>query len=398
MFCPYCGKQNDSDAIFCAFCGKKIEDTQPNSISLLRFLFSWGGVIWKQKILPVVKIVGKYLRKHIRIFSGGVSAVIVVVFLVSVLGSFTGPKNIAKRFFENYMDADWTAVYHQLYLPESPLLNEESFLNSFEPSVYSSEYLNYTLQQEETTSNEDLYLRYTVEYSTPNRSTSSNMQITLVNGGKQFLFFDKYYIVLDELFAENCTVEIPDGAQLLVDGIPVDTQLNASGETVLPTLFSGTHTLSLEHPVYQSDPASVYLSSGSTVNMFSECQVDKTSLQNPTFGDVTGYVQTIFNTAISDGDLIMSGIPLSNQIDATFEDDMDDFQKEVQYRQNTKDVINLDSVGIDEAYLVSSEGTVECRIILNCSDEEGDTWESGGLVRVSYMDGQWQLVGFDINI
>lgn len=132
--------------------------------------------------------------------------------------------------------------------------------------------------------------------------------------------------------------------------------------------------------------------------MFSECQVDKTSLQNPTFGDVTGYVRTIFNTAISDGNLIMSGIPLSNQIDATFEDDMDDFQKEVQYRQNTKDVINLDSVGIDEAYLVSFEGTVECRIILNCSDEEGDTWESGGLVRVSYMDGQWQLVGFDINI
>lgn len=79
--------------------------------------------------------------------------------------------------------------------------------------------------------------------------------MTLVRTGKTALLFDTYKVSLEGLVAENCTVTIPVGATLLLDGEALETEPEVEGTRQicqLPQMFAGTYTIGLQHPVYNA--------------------------------------------------------------------------------------------------------------------------------------------------
>ena len=395
MFCPQCGKENDPDARFCVFCGSEIADTQPDSVSLPVFLFSWCRAGCNQIDWKFLSKFGKGIKRRWKAIAVCAATIVLAAGGFAVCGNLYAPEAIARHFFQNVMDADWEAVYRQIYLPDSPFLSLEAFRETNNLGAYPTEYLNYTIQEEPAGDN-TLYRQYVVEYSVPSRSTPVQMEITLVRSGRKFLFFDRYHVLLEDLLAEDCKVHLPDGGQLLVDGIAIETQSDPYGDVVLPMMFAGLHTFTLEHPAYWCRPVEMVLSSGSEVDLFSACQVDADALKNADMGDVTAYAHAVFQAAGSGEDLQSTGIPVASAADAYA--DMASFQNNLEYRQERIGRMELESVTLDEIWVDHSDETVTCTLRLNGFSTEEDAWEGSGSFTLSYLNGQWQLVRFSMNI
>lgn len=161
-----------------------------------------------------------------------VCAVVAAVLVggVSTLRTLFSPERSAKRFFENYMSGDWAAVYQEIDLPEGEMLDEAHFLQVAEAWEHS-EYLDYQMEPLGQTDGDSLYLGYRFTYSATGSSAPSQLDVTLVRTGKTALLFDTYKVSLEGLVAENCTVTIPVGAMLLLDGEALETEPGGGGHT-----------------------------------------------------------------------------------------------------------------------------------------------------------------------
>ena len=328
------------------------------------------------------------------------AAVLVVAGTVGARSLFN-PERTARSFFEDYITGDWSGVYQELYLPDSPLLDETHFLKAAE-SWSTGEYLNY--QVEPLGGGTDgLYLRYRFTYSTPGSTASSQMDVTLVRTGKTALFFDDYRASLDGLIAEGCTVTVPAGAGLAVDGETVEAETSLDGTRQicqLPALFAGTHTFALEHPVYRCEPVTEYLGAGTAVDLLSGCRVELSSLEDPAVGSAPDYLASLLNAAISGGSLAGSGVPLSDAAASSAEADFRELQSDCASRAERRGAFYLTGATLQSASLNTSAGTVECQLSFQCASlgaAQPAAFSGSARLTLTYGEGVWLLDGFWIS-
>lgn len=400
MYCPKCGKKSDDDARFCAFCGEEIIDTQPEEVSVGEFL--------KHQLLLLIRgntrVTGTaktFVKGHRRMVLALAAVAVLAVAGIAGVRSLFNPERTARSFFEDYITGDWSGVYQELYLPDSPMLDEARFLKAVE-SWPEGEYLNYQVEPLGT-GEDSLYLRYRFTYSTPGSTVSSQMDVTLVRTGKTALFFDSYRASLDGLIAEGCSVLLPEGASLILDGEPLETEMSAEGTQQicqLPQIFAGTHTFEMEHPVYRCDPVTASVGSGTSIDLLSGCQVDLASLEDPAMGSAADYLASLFDAAISGGSLDSAGIPLSDSSSA--EADFREFQSDCASRSERRGTFYLTDQVLENAVLDTSSGMVECQLSYQCTSLgtellQPSTFSGSARLTLTYSDGTWLLAGFWIS-
>ena len=400
MYCPGCGKKNDDDARFCAFCGAEIVDDQPEEVSVGQFLSNRVSLFLRTDARKGGAAAAGFLVRHKAAVIAVAAAVVLIIGGSALVRSLFDPVRTARHYFESYMAGDWSDVYYSVYLPEGELLDEAHFLAAAENWAPSG-YLDYQVEPLDDMAEEDsLYRRYRFTYSTPGSTSSSQMDVTMIRTGKKALFFDDYRVSLEGLIAEGCTVEIPEGAVLLLNGEPLETEAAQGAGQIcqLPDLFAGTYTLGMEHPVYQCQEMTVDLVSGSYVNLLSGCWVELTALEDPASGDAADYLSELFDTAVAGEDLSESGVPLSDRQDATAQEDFREFRSDCASRAQRRGTFRLTTAELDSAEFDSDTGLVRANLSYSCTGrgleltDQPYTFSGSARLTLAYDSGTWQLV------
>ena len=404
MFCPKCGKRNDEDAKYCAYCGGEIVDNQPEEVSPGQFLRNRLEVFFRGDARKGGAAAKSFLMRHRKALA--VCAVVAAVLVggVSTLRTLFSPERSAKRFFENYMSGDWAAVYQEIDLPEGEMLDEAHFLQVAEAWEHS-EYLDYQMEPLGQTDGDSLYLGYRFTYSATGSSAPSQLDVTLVRTGKTALLFDTYKVSLEGLVAENCTVTIPVGAMLLLDGEALETEPEVEGTRQicqLPQMFAGTYTIGLQHPVYQCADITEYVSSGVSYDLADSCTVKASALQDDAYGDVTAYLSALFAEALDGGALESTEVPVSGEAMSTAAEDFRDFQDDCASYASRYGGFRLTDAELERCDLDTGNGTVDCEFSYECMRQGLEPTDlptpfSGSAeMTVAFQDGTWQLMGFRV--
>lgn len=103
--------------------------------------------------------------------------------------------------------------------------------------------------------NTDLGTVVTINYRLKGMDYDNRYEIPLNKQiDKKYLFFDDWKVGTGNLVCQNFSVYVPDGAKVMVDGIPLDdTYLRETEEDerqhyVIPQLFFGMHAIHVERP------------------------------------------------------------------------------------------------------------------------------------------------------
>ena len=400
MYCSKCGKMNDDDAHFCIFCGEEMVDDQPESVTMLQFLKNRVMVFLKIGYKEGSRQVTALSRRHKKIVPLVIVAVVLLLIVGVGLRMFINPERVAIRFFKDYMAGNWEEVYENLNLPPAETMDKDHFLRVAQ-SWRSEEYLDYQVEEEKGYQDE-LFLRYRFTYSTSSSTSSSTKIITLAKSGKWLGIFDRYRVTLDELVAENCSVALPTGATLLVDGEIIEATADGDGLYVLPPLFAGEHILEASHPAYMCSPVSVELSNNAMVNLQRDCSVNLSSLANTEYGDIIAYMTAVFRSAIAGESLESTGVPISSLPNSTFAADFYQFQTNCQNRIGDRGPFELQSCTLTSAQINEQNGQVECRLDYEClsygtSDNSSDSFTGSVTLNLSLENSVWELVSLQIS-
>lgn len=404
MFCPKCGKKNDEDAKYCAYCGEEIVDTQPEEISLAQFLRNRAEVFLQGDARKGGAVAKDFLIQHRKIMVACVAGAIVLMGGMFTVRTLFSPERSARSFFESYMDGDWAAVYQEVYLPEGEMLDKAHFLQAAE-EWETPEYLDYQVEPSDQTDPDGLYLGYRFTYSTPGSSTPSQKDITLVRTGKTAMLFDTYKVSLEGLVAENCTVTIPEGATLLLNGETLEADVTVDGTRQicrLPRMFAGTYTIGLQHPVYQCANITEYVDSGASFDLIGSCSVKDSALQNAAYGDVTEYISAIFESALAGGSLEGTGIPVFSEWKSSAASNFRDFQENCESYVSRRSAFQLTDVELDSCYLDTDDGTVHCDFSYEClrqplePTDQPTSFSGSAEMTVLFQNGVWQLMSVQI--
>ena len=284
------------------------------------------------------------------------------------------------------------------------MLDEAHFLQMAEAWEHS-EYLDYQMEPLGQTDGDSLYLGYRFTYSATGSSAPSQLDVTLVRTGKTALLFDTYKVSLEGLVAENCTVTIPVGAMLLLDGEALETEPEVEGTRQicqLPQMFAGTYTIGLQHPVYQCADITEYVSSGVSYDLANSCTVRTSALQDDAYGDVTAYLSTLFAAALDGGTLESTGVPVFGEAMSTAAEDFRDFQDDCASYASRYGVFRLTDAALERCDLDTGNGTVDCGFSYECLRQGLEPTDlptpfSGSAeMTVAFQEGTWQLIGFRV--
>lgn len=404
MFCPKCGQKNDEDAKFCSYCGEEIIDTQPEEVTPGQFLRNWLDVFLRGDARKGGAAAKGFLKRRWKTMV--ICAAVVVIFIggISAVRTLFSPERSARSFFESYMQGDWATVYREIYLPDGEMLDEAHFLQAAE-EWETSEYLEYRMEPSSRTDPDSLYLDYRFTYSTPGSSEPSQMDVTLVRTGRVALFFDTYKVSLEGLVAENCTVTIPEGATLLLDGEALETETTVDGIRQicrLPRMFSGTYTIGLQHPVYQCEDITDYVGSGASFDLINNCSVNQTAMEDAAYGDVTEYLSALFEAALNGRSLEETEIPVFNDGETSASGNFRNFQEDCESYMSRRGTFQLTNVELDGYHLNTGDGTVNCTFSYECLRENVEStnqptpFSGSAEMTVTFRDGTWQLMSFRI--
>lgn len=400
MYCPGCGKKNDDDACFCVFCGTQLMDDQPESVTALQFFKNRCLLLLRGGYRAGRKQAAALTRRNKKALVLLILGVTLLLVVGVGLRSFMNPERVAVRFFKNYMAGNWEAVYETLNLPSADTMDKDHFLQITQ-NWRSVDYLDYQVEEEKGYQDE-LFQRYRFTYSTSSSTSSSTMIVTLAKSGKWLGIFDRYQVTLDELIAENCSVVLPTGATLLIDGEPIEITAAEDGLYTLPPLFTGFHILEVSHPAYMCSPVSVEISSDMMVNLQRGCSVNLSSLASSEYGDMSAYTTAIFRAAIAAESLESAGVPISSLSNSTIALDFYQFQTSCQNRINGQRQFELQSCALTSAQINEQNGLVECWLDYEClsygaSGNASDSFSGNVTLTLSFENNVWKLVSLQVS-
>lgn len=305
MYCQNCGTKNSDDAVFCESCGTKLERNDiPVEQTPVQMLEN-GPADVTQAAPAAHKPVPKWL-------------VILIVEAVALIAVFYAAFALAKRgfseermaanFFVEMANGDWEKAYEKLDVEESEFINAKMFALANKNNSFGS--INaYSVEKQggafgDLIANTGLGMAVDIKYRTKGSNSDSTYEVILnKQGRKKLLLFDDWKVSTDQLICNNYQIQVPDGANVVFDGITLSDSYRSSDAGdygtyyTIPQIFRGSHTLTVSKENFEDVTRNITVSSS-----YDEYSVSNMTMKKEVLEELIQLagknMQTIYTSAI----------------------------------------------------------------------------------------------------
>lgn len=331
MFCPECGKPNDSNAVFCYHCGIRI---QAQDISHTRNAYAVeqqqvpmrqhsirythepqnadgtmraagnGGNVAAQK-----KSVNKKLIALIAVF-GGIFAALVIAFIV-IMVNFT-PEKTAEKYVDAIIDGDYSKAYSYIYDSEAEYFTENQFADymsnymaiytfaSSAKRVNCKDAVEAGLYQNSTGDASEKMFNCYVDFSSA--GYNDGMTVSVVKTGAL-----SYKVSVASDLVMNISVRTAKGSTVTIDGIKLtvkedeNTNSHKYASYKIDALLEGNHDLVIENPIYETIEKEIRVDDYSKTFNYSELDL-KAAERTKVFNQATEIFKSMCAASMSSKD------------------------------------------------------------------------------------------------
>lgn len=200
------------------------------------------------------KLLALPLLAKVLIGNALVLAVLVIFFFMAGVYMYS-PAKAARAYYEATFSEEWNAVYDNCIFPDKTFLTRKNFVNA---KTYQAEQSNsakpeitsFSLRKKGDLGDIE---QYTVKYSLKGDENAYSPVLRIQKKGDPILgLFNNWYVLPEELYAENVKIGVPKDAVFILDGMEIGEEYetassdNAISVYQIPYIFLGGHTLELQ--------------------------------------------------------------------------------------------------------------------------------------------------------
>ena len=247
MYCSECGAVVKAGDKYCPECGNIVKSEDIEKELNVQQAVSNAGIekkIIQRKEMPKVTLFHKIL----------ITESILFLILLFAAGSYVkklvSPEYIASAYFEGMTEGNFDFVYENTKITENAFLTKEMFkkyADVWDGEAVTSHYVECGLEE---AFNPDRVVTY-VFYHKADDAKEKTYRLTLEKQQeKKYFFFDTWKVVADHLIETDCTLYAPEGAEVVIGGITLDSSYQNKEESEygevkyeLPAMFKGKYDI-----------------------------------------------------------------------------------------------------------------------------------------------------------
>lgn len=197
-----------------------------------------------------------------------VFAILLTVFLAWYLymKEQTKASRLAEDYVSVFMSKDSGALFDFIGFQPDTFITKDSFQKSMEECHKYSSLTSYSLIQ--YNSGRENQMQYNLKFWDNNHNNPYSQTLLLnLSSSRLYFLFEQWEIDTTEYLAKNCTLDVPAGASVTVDGIELPDKINPVSNGELDTyslgnLFIGTHTITVSMDGFEDYTATASLPAG----------------------------------------------------------------------------------------------------------------------------------------
>lgn len=172
------------------------------------------------------------------------------------LGSSQNSANaVAKRYFQAYVDRDWSKVYDLTDFPDGAYLQKGQFIAMMEQTEVP-DVTNFEIMSDKSLESSGVQRNLLVQFTEKGKNADNRVLTLMKQGEKAMLFFDTWKVSPADEIAENFRIYSPCGAAVAIDGTVLpeeDKEPTEDGgmDCYRLTLFAGKHSIQVAVPWHE---------------------------------------------------------------------------------------------------------------------------------------------------
>lgn len=180
-----------------------------------------------------------------------IAALIVTAFLTFFIymKQMTKPTRLVDRYVSTFMSKDSDTLFDLIGFETGTFITKDAFAKSMEECHRYSSITSYSLVP--GNSQGDNQMQYNLSFWDDNHNNPYTQTLLLnLSSSRLYFFFDQWEIDTTEFLAKNCSLAVPKGAMVTVDGIDLSEHFSAVPDKDLDvyelgSLFTGTHDITV---------------------------------------------------------------------------------------------------------------------------------------------------------
>ena len=180
-----------------------------------------------------------------------IAALVVTAFLTFFIymKQMTKPTRLVDRYVSTFMSKDSDSLFDLIGFETGTFITKDAFAKSMEECHQYSSITTYSLVPGNSPG--DNQMQYNLSFWDDNHNNPYNQTLLLnLSSSRLYFLFDQWEIDTTEFLAKNCSLAVPTGATVTVDGIDLSEHLSAVPDKDLDvyelgSLFMGTHDITV---------------------------------------------------------------------------------------------------------------------------------------------------------
>ncbi|MBO5486665.1 MAG: hypothetical protein J5988_07030 [Eubacterium sp.] len=180
-----------------------------------------------------------------------IAALVVTAFLTFFIymKQMTKPTRLVDRYVSTFMSKDSDSLFDLIGFETGTFITKDAFAKSMEECHQYSSITTYSLVP--GNSQGDNQMQYNLSFWDDNHNNPYNQTLLLnLSSSRLYFLFDQWEIDTTEFLAKNCSLAVPTGATVTVDGIDLSEHFSAVPDEDLDvyelgSLFMGTHDITV---------------------------------------------------------------------------------------------------------------------------------------------------------
>ena len=180
-----------------------------------------------------------------------IAALVVTAFLTFFIymKQMTKPTRLVDRYVSTFMSKDSDSLFDLIGFETGTFITKDAFAKSMEECHQYSSITTYSLVP--GNSQGDNQMQYNLSFWDDNHNNPYNQTLLLnLSSSRLYFLFDQWEIDTTEFLAKNCSLAVPTGATVTVDGIDLSEHFSAVPDEDLDvyelgSLFIGTHDITV---------------------------------------------------------------------------------------------------------------------------------------------------------